>query len=382
LSREARKAGPAVWIFRWRENAAEGRVYRKVVVGTIEQFPTKTAAKHAVETLRSTINAGNPAVPVTVSQLVKHYEEKELPSKAFSTQRTVQTSLKIWVLPNWGEHKLGDVRTVHVESWLRSLSLANATKAKIRNVMHVIFAHACRHEWLEKNPITLVRQSAKRQKLPDVLELDELKKLLAELQNPARALVFLTAATGLRVSEALGLKWSDFDFTAAQIRLSRAVVHQHLGDMKTEASQKPVPMDGALLDALKNWRKQAPYQQPGDWVFASPDRDGKQPYWPETLLKCYVQPAAKRVGIAKALGWHSFRRTFATLLPGSADDVKTVQELMRHANSRLTLDVYAQALTPAKRAAHLKLVGLIQPAAEPAIGPLWSHAQEAVAVSD
>lgn len=99
--------------------------------------------------------------------------------------------------------------------------------------MHVIFAHACRHEWLEKNPITLVRQSAKRQKLPDVLELDELKKLLAELQNPARALVFLTAATGLRVSEALGLKWSDVDFTAAQLRLSRAVVHQHLGDMKT-----------------------------------------------------------------------------------------------------------------------------------------------------
>jgi hypothetical protein len=63
-----------------------------VVVGTVEQFPTKTAAKRAVETLRSTINAGGPAVPVTVRQLVKHYEENELPSKAFSTQRTVQTS--------------------------------------------------------------------------------------------------------------------------------------------------------------------------------------------------------------------------------------------------------------------------------------------------
>jgi integrase len=128
--------------------------------------------------------------------------------------------------------------------------------------MHVILAHGCRQEWLGKNPISLVRQSAKRQKLPDVLELDELKKLLAELENPARALVFLTAATGLRVSEALGLKWSDFDFTAAQIRLSRAVVRQHLGDMKTEASQKPVPMDGALLDALRTWRSQAPYRQP------------------------------------------------------------------------------------------------------------------------
>src|SRR6266699_7198152 len=50
------------------------------------------------------------------------------------------------------------------------------------------------------------------------------------------------------------------------------------------------------------------------------------------------------------------RRTFATLLKGSGEDVKTTQELMRHANSRLTLDVYAQALTPAKRAAHLKVL--------------------------
>ena len=165
------------------------------------------------------------------------------------------------------------------------------------------------------------------------------------------------------------MKWSDVDFAAGEIRLSRAVVHQHVGDMKTEASQKPVPMDGALLDALQDWSRQAPYRQMGDWVFASPDMDGKQPYWPETPLKCYVHPAAKRVGIIKSLGWHSFRRTFAALLKGGGEDVKTVQELMRHASSRLTLDVYAQALTPAKRAAHLKLVGLIHPAAEQQLVP-------------
>ena len=247
--------------------------------------------------------------------------------------------------------------------------------------MHVVFSHACRYEWLPKNPISLVRQSAKREKLPDVLELDEMKNLLAELENPARALVFLTAATGLRVSEALGLKWSDVDFGAGVINLGRAVVHQHVGELKTEASQKPVPMDGALATALRNWSTQALYRQPEDWVFASPKMNGKQPYWPETPLKCFVQPAAKRAGITKALGWHTFRRTFATLLKGVGEDVKTVQELMRHANSRLTLDVYAQALTPAKRAAHLKLVGLIQPAAETEVVPLCSHAEQAVAVS-
>jgi site-specific recombinase XerD len=47
--------------------------------------------------------------------------------------------------------------------------------------MHVIFAHACRHELLQRNPIRLVRQSAKRQRTPDVLDAEELKKLLVKL---------------------------------------------------------------------------------------------------------------------------------------------------------------------------------------------------------
>jgi serine/threonine protein kinase len=103
--------------------------------------------------------------------------------------------------------------------------------------------------------------------------------------------------------------------------------------------------------------------------------------WPETPLKCFVQPAAKRLGITKQIGWHSFRRTFATLLKGSGEDVKTTQELMRHAKSRLTLDVYAQALTPAKRAARLKVVEMIRAAAETGSVPLCSHAKKAESVS-
>jgi hypothetical protein len=80
-------------------------------------------------------------------------------------------------------------------------------------------------------------------------------------------------------------------------------------------------------------------------------------------------------------GWHILRRTLATLLTGSHENAKTTQELMRRANAGITMNLYAQALTPAERAAHLKLVGLIQPATETAIGPLWPRAEDAVAVS-
>ena len=94
-----------------------------------------------------------------------------------------------------------------------------------------------------------------------------------------------------------------------------------------------------------------------------------------------MQPIAKHLGITKKIGWHTFRRTFATLLTGSNENTKTTQELMRKANAGITMNLYAQALTPAKRAAHLKVVEMIRPAAGTASVPLCSHAEKAESVS-
>jgi integrase len=74
----------------------------------------------------------------------------------------------------------------------------------------------------------------------------------------------------------------------------------------------------------------------------------KQPYWPDNL-KRHIRPVAKAIGINKNIGWHTFRHSFGTLLKANGEDVKTVQELLRHANSRITLDVYTQAVNSNKR---------------------------------
>jgi integrase len=77
-------------------------------------------------------------------------------------------------------------------------------------------------------------------------------------------------------------------------------------------------------------------------------------------MQYHIQPAAKRLGIAKRIGWHTFRRTYTTLLHVNGEDVKVVQELLRHASARITLDVYAQAVTPAKRRAQGKVVTMLR----------------------
>ena len=81
-----------------------------------------------------------------------------------------------------------------------------------------------------------------------------------------------------------------------------------------------------------------------------------QPYWPGNLMKSHIQPVAKAIGIRKKIGWHTFRHSFGTLLKANGEDVKAVQELLRHANSRITLDVYTQAVNSNKRAAQSEVV--------------------------
>lgn len=355
LIREERRIGSDVWIFRWREQTPEGRVKRKVVVGTVEQYRSKASAQKAADTLRIDINR-ETWMPSTVEQLVTHYTERELPSKAHSTRAVYASYIRNWVVPGWGTRSVSDVKTVSVEEWLKGLPLAAGSKAKVRNVMHALFNHAMRHEWVQKNPITLVRQSAKRLRTPDVLDVGEIRALLSELRDPFWTMVFLAATTGLRVSEVLGLKWHDIRFDVLEIHLVRAIVDGVIGDMKTEASRKPVPLDSALAEVLQNWRRRTPYRCDEDWVFASPEEFGRQPYWPDSALRKAVRPAAVRAGIVKHVGWHTFRHSFATLLKANGEDVKVVQESLRHANSRITLDVYTQGLMPTKRRAQGRVV--------------------------
>ena len=90
--------------------------------------------------------------------------------------------------------------------------------------MSALYSHAQRWEWTTSNPITHVRQSAKRSRVPTVLN----PEFLASLVDPAKTAVLLGALTGLRVGELLGLKWSDIDFEKLEICVIRDMVKQRI----------------------------------------------------------------------------------------------------------------------------------------------------------
>jgi len=114
-----------------------------------------------------------------------------------------------------------------------------------------------------------------------------------------RALQDCCTARCCKRSEGRRVAWSQMGrrrLRGFRRNVSRSVVKQKITRCKTEASRKPIPLDAELAEVLLNWKLQAPYPQPGDWVFASPHKKGKQPYWPGSLFRAHLKPALEAAG--------------------------------------------------------------------------------------
>jgi integrase len=364
---KSRLEGSDVWQFRWSEKDPNGRrIYRKRVIGTVEEYPEAESARSAVSGLISEVNWANRrsnSFAMTIAQLCSHFEQPELARsntwRSYSTKKGYAVYLRRWIVPHWGRYELCNIRTIEVESWLRRLPLAKSSCAKIRNVMSVLFNHACRYEFFDRNPIRLVRQGAKRKTAPNVLTPNEIKMLVNGLELREKTLVLLAASTGLRQSELFGLKWGDINFDDKTIYVTRSIVCGVVGPCKTESSQKAVPVHPLIVETLLKWRERQPYRKPDNWVFASRRCRGRKPYWGQAILRKFIRPKAQELGIQKRFGWHTFRHTYSTLLRSVGTEFKVTQELLRHSSLRSTLDVYTQAITPSKHAAQAAVMSLV-----------------------
>jgi len=128
-------------------------------------------------------------------------------------------------------------------------------------------------------------------------------------------------------------------------------------------SEKVMPLDDEVIATLQCWREETPYAADTDFIFAGARMHGRQPLWPEALMRNHIAPAAQRAGIRKHLSWHVFRHTFSTMLAANGEDVKTVQSLLRHANPSITMGIYTHAVSAKKREAQSRVVEMVLPEA-------------------
>jgi integrase len=360
LTKHQTKRSGLTWVYHYYKDKPESgkRVENTVTIGSLTHFPQEKDAWAEVERRYLKPDAvQNKLGRVTFRELVENYRKKSFKKLGITTQPISAHILDDYLLPRWADSFALDIEPDAIEEWLAALALANPTREKIRRVMNIVYRRGQKSRTLpmtgDGNPVAFVTQSSKSSYTAVIVSPEQAFRIMVELKDPHRMLVFLVAVTGLRISEALGLKWGDLDYERQMIHLRRVWVGNDLIEqMKTDGSAAPVPLGELLADELRSWQKETMYPKPEDWIFPSIKMKGKTPMSASMMTAAKIRPAAVKVGIRLAkgqrFGFHNFRHSLATFLVNRGTDVKTIQGLLRHAKVTTTLDLYSQSIDAAK----------------------------------
>jgi integrase len=369
LKPKERKDGRKVWEFRFYHMDAQGRRRRKsVTIGPVTKYPTESAARKsaAVQSLLLRINSESPhqgITPPSFGAVIARYEEEEMPER-HSTSTSYRSLINKHIRPRWSAIQLRGVKSMAVEDWLKALSLAPKTKSHIRSLMHTIFQCANRWELTDTNPIELVRVrgGSKRLHPPRILSPEEFCLIPPIIVEPYRTQVWIAGCLGLRPSEIMALRWSDFDLDTLTVLIDRGVVHGRVADAKTEYSKDRVPLDSSLAEILLKHKERCQFTAE-DWVFANP-RTGR-PYHQDSIQQDHIRKAGLAAGLGEGIGWKTFRHSYRSWLDDTGAPLTVQKELMRHASIQTTMNVYGKAMADSKRQANSKVVRRVLKAEEP-----------------
>ncbi len=362
MKRARFKTGSVVFdkhISKWRLLQWVDGKRRSQTIGTKAQFPTKAAARQHAERLRLSQVQPITNEAHTVKALAARYVAERFPTR-HDTARVYRSWLNNYVLPEWGEKPVTAIQPRPVELWLKSLALSPKSRSHVRNMLYMLLDFAMWAGEIEvaRNPIELVvvKGATKRIRKPRSLTVAQFQSLSAELKEPFRTIALVCVCFGLRISEALALRWSDVDWLNSKLRIERSIVEQHVDDVKTDGSRKVLTVASELMQRLQLWKQMTIFGAESDWMFASPLKIGRQPYsytgvWRE------LQRAAEAAGIG-GLGTHSFRHTYRSWLDAVGTSIAVQQKLMRHSDIRTTMNIYGDVVTDQESQAHAKVVGL------------------------
>jgi integrase len=326
------------WYGIWREDAldADGKVKRRqrnVRLGTISEMPTRAAARDALA--RRVGASQKPKVEMTVSDLFGRWQKVASLSLKASTYAHYVNALKSYVVPVFGDREIADIERYEIESFFatKAAKYSRSTIRSMRISLGVLLAYAVRNEWLKEDPSKGVKlpraeHCAGRRVQRLVLSPSQTSSIAEKLSEPYATLVLFLAVTGLRIGEAIAIKWSDFEGDVLHVQ--RRMYDGKVDTTKSRDSKRRIPIPPALLERMKT------LGTTGEWIFHA---RGGVPLNPGNSLKRYIRPVAKELKIELG-GWHDFRHTVATSMLRAGHGVKVVSELLGHADVSITLRTY------------------------------------------
>jgi integrase len=130
---------------------------------------------------------------------------------------------------------------------------------------------------ISRNPMSLVQNIGATRKVRKARSLtaEQFQALLIELHEPFATMALLCVCLGLRISEALALRWADVDWLDSRLSVQRGIVEQVVADVKTEGSARTFGLTSELLERLKSRKQRSDFAGAEDWIFASPIADSR-----------------------------------------------------------------------------------------------------------
>jgi integrase len=269
--------------------------------------------------------------------LTARYQHTRLPQLGVATQNKYRIQIKNHLEPYFGEMRLCEIDRPAVERFLSlKQDLSWWSRVDLKGILSALFTSARDWGFYEgANPTEKIRIGRKRLvREKRLLTAEQFRLILAALDDECRFLVKLLFGLGLRISEALGLQWRDFDLEAGTVTIRRRWHRGHLsadGEMKTENSAGALQLGSMLVEELKVRPRRGPFLFVGE--------DGKNPPDDRDLLRERFRPVVKRLGLYyPGFGWHAFRRQNITWrqTAGGATPLEA-QMAARHGSLDMTL---------------------------------------------
>ena len=342
------------WTLRFREfdHTTRRWVMKREVLG---QFKSKKAALKASEPIMARINERNncPSPRALYSDLTfKEFIEKRWNAYTVSAEHQVSTInsnnslIKIHLMPFFGNKRMAEITPSDISDFFgsrareRERALSGYTLQGLYRLLHLMFEIARQYDLIEQSPVRPLVHKPQIEKVEKpTLRPEQIRALLLRLPAQERLYLLLLAVTGLRMGEALAMRWLNFDEASREIAVTHTLYRSRLKAPKTKGSKAKLRLHPLIAELLAGHRRQSGFQADEDFIFCRPD--GK-PLGFETV-RAHLHKAMDAIGIVRVKGqfsFHIFRHTAGTLLYDKVRDVKQVQTMLRHADISTTADVY------------------------------------------
>jgi integrase len=368
--KKRRIAGRDVWWARWYAYDVDGTQRRpEKIIGTVKEFPTKTAARERMNELirESTGRIAPVSSAPTFAEIWQRYVVLKTPHWSKANKSTVTCLFDRVVLPQIGARILSELKPEALQACLNRMvevpvgrrmnddgervpvrtGYSFSAMQKALRYIRATFRFAIDEE-------IILKDHTKRLAIPDpprdgcerFLSLDEVRRLVAAATGRERLVLRLLVLCGLRPGEVLALRTDDIE--PGRLRIDEAVKDQEqgirrIGRPKTDDSDGYVAISADLERELREW---ASTRKPGSLMFST---EVGTTWRVGNYLKRVLKPLAVSVGITD-LTHQCLRRTFGTHFQRHGT-VKDTQAQMRHSDPETTLRWYQKEIPDSVRAA-------------------------------